>query len=1361
MKIYNPNGEICLDVEVDDTSCRYRAIMGEHNLTLRLSLAQHCEIPIGAYCDFQGTRYTLMRPEDLKKNNGRNYDYTVTFQSEEYKARIWKFRNTVDGRLKFPLTATPQEHLKMIVENLNDREAGWTPGSCIEGTEVLINYDHDFCQDALAKIAAELKTEYYFEGKTVCLGKIEINKEEPLRLSYGKGNGFVTGVGRSNATDNPPAEILYVQGGSTNIDRSKYPPADDPARAASSGCLLLPRNASIRFDGSKFEDEEGFNTDAARTYTSDNLGLSIHRIDRTPGLLTEDSLDLSHIYPNRVGEVSEVVSISKADGTLYDIVDKDIPETLNFEECIIGDNKLTVKFQSGMLAGKEFEAVYVHQAVNGKSARRFELVPQEFDGITMPSDPFIPKKGDKYIVLNCSLPAAYINAYAYPEDPKAGAEWELFRAAVRHLYEAEEQHFTFSGTLDGIWAKKDWVNIGGKIKLGGFVLFSDEAFAPEGEKVRIVGIKDYVNNPHAPEIELSNSTVSSSVATTLRTLEAEEVTVQENYAAAVRFAKRRWRDAKETAAMLEKALLTNFSESISPITVNTMQMLVGDEALQFRFVDSIPPADATEHPAEEPFDVEWNKAEKIFKAPKSFIQHMTLGISGIKPGRAPEEYKYWEMESYESPPLLDPAQKYYLYARVPKLLRPNLYKGTFRLEVEAKPLSEVRFYNLLVGVLNSEREGDRSFVPLYGFTEILPGRITTGQLVSSDGKSYFDMVNSALRLGDKLQYNVNGDGKLHLRGVLVQSPDGIAAPLSCFRGDYDNDAVYYEGDEVTYAAADNLPKCAYRCISPQVGPGTPPTDALRWHLTAAGVAGEPGTSIRVRGTFIKHYVSRAAYRNDNLTTFADHYALIDHDEVLNADCVVAHYTIPTLEVGQPMPLENTTYVPAENGDAWVRKSDGHLFIASGSQGWQDAGQFRGEDGAPGNYTKHLFAVNGSTSVPPAINSNSLTPAGWSAAMPSVGMGQYLWMSQAVISGTSKALVSQWSRPVRINAQDGKDGASPAMVFRGNYKPDETYYGTPHRLDCVKLNDAYFIARIDAGEFSGITPGNTNKWNPFGASFDSVATNLLLAEYAHIDNLGVGSLKTANEGKRIDINKEGSNAMVVHGAVEQDFIEISGDVLNPSALFADAEVQALGSFSRSVSWHKDDPQGRITTEEQLKNFKCNHPSTLHGRISLTLAFVNDGTQVNDIEGQYEILVDDKTLANSVIKGVETRTVTADISMPLTAGNHVIKVRRTTYINTGIVGGNAELKFKIDVVADLKASANIRKSNYFANGNAIGCSPTQFSQTTIHSGQLTHRIEAGNAGLSLKNGKLCLKLGGEWYALSKNASNQLVLTPINNP
>lgn len=1098
MTIYDSDGRKVLDVAVDDNSYRNRVIMGDNNLTLYYSLAEHVEIPVGAYCNFENARYTLMRPESFKMKHSRNFEYTVIFEAPEAKAKIWKFRNPVDGRLKFSLTAKPHEHLQMFVDNMNRRDSGWSVGECIDGAEVLISYDHAFCYDALAQQASELKTEFDFNGKVVSLRKAEYNKNSPLALSYGRGNGFKPNVGRSNYGDNPPVEILFVQGGTDNIDRSKYGNSE----------LLLPKLQTIAYDGTYFEDEDGFNAANARIYVVDDLGLSIRRADKEVSSLAEDSLDCSEIYPKRVGTISSVV-VEDEENNFYDIIDNSIPASLNYEDYLIEGETMTIIFQSGMLAGKEFDVKYIHDAKGGKKARRFEIVPQEIDGETMPNSIFAPKAGDTYAVFNCYLPASYICDNA----TKSGAEWDMFRSAVKYMFDNEDMQFSFTGELDGLWAKQDWVNIGGKIRLGGYVKFSDERFQKEGVLVRIVGIKDYINSPHSPELTLSNSTVTSGFATTMRELQSEEVLVEDYHRSAIQYTKRRFRDAKETISMLEDALLDNFKNSINPIAVQTMAMLVGDESLQFRFVRSL--TDLTQVGD----TVAWNGANKQLAIGASFIQHLTLGIKSISSSHS--GYKVWSLPAFTSAIMTDGTKKYYLYAKCSA----SAQTGAFVLSETAIGMESVSgYYHLLVGVLNSEYDGERSFAPLYGFTEVLPGRITTDRIVSGSGTSYFDMLNNAMKLGSVLDFNSQGDGKLRLQGTIVQSQSGAEEYIGCYRGVYNAAYTYYRGDEVTYTV--NGMTSTYRYIYATPAKGVAPTSTAYWQVIAQGskgADGEKGTSITIKGT---------------LSSSAN---------------------LPT--------------PPADPSDCYVIGQD--LWVWDGSK-WYNAGQFRGDkgdkgdagdDGADGNYTELRFAVNGSTTTPPALSTTTLNPSGWTTTVPTVSTGKYLWMTRAVKTGDGATLVSQWSTPVRMTPYDGKDGAngkSPVMVFRGTYSSTKTYYGNDNRLDCVKYGDTYYIARIDAGTFSGKAPTNTAYWNSFGASFESIATNLLLAEGANIGDWYISGGKivsTLENGNRIELDAVNKRIRIISSSSGGDYSqETLGSNITLDANSGIVEARATGGIS---------------------------------------------------------------------------------------------------------------------------------------------------------------------------------------------------------
>lgn len=723
MNIYSSSDSLILAVIVDDNSYRNRQIMGDHNLTLYYSLAEHTEIPVGSYVEYQGVRYTLERPEAFKMKHRRLFEYTVTFEAYQSRAKRWKFRNTVDGRLKFPLTATPREHLQMFVDNMNRRDSGWTIGACVTGVEHLINYDNNYCLEALQAMADEFGTEFEISGKTVSLHKVEYNKSNPLPLSYGRGNGFKPNVGRSNSGDAMPVEILFAVGGEENIDPHAY----------GNRSLLLPEGGAIGFDGVHFSDEEGFDATNARYYEVSEDRLSIQRSDKELSSQAEDSLDCTDIYPKRVGTVGQVIVVD-ADNHFYDFTDTNpaADPCPDYEECLIAGETMTVRFQSGMLAGREFEVNYNHNPKTEKGVqklgRRFEIVPQEIDGVTMPDATFKPAAGDTYAVFHCSMPTGYT----------AKAEADMFRAAVRYMYEYEDQRFSFTGELDGIWAKKDWTNIGGRIVLGGYIRFTDESFQTDPVLVRITGIKDYINNPHSPEITLSNETITGGFSSEFKRVQAEEVTVDENFRRGEQFTKRRFRDAQETMKMIEQALIEGYTKSISPIAAQMLQLLVGDESLQYRFVTSNTAANPTVVTPVFAFESDTG----VFTVTGGYyLQHLTIGVQ-MKASHAVSEYKWWTVQAYTSAVLDDPDKRYYLYLKCP--IEGGVDCQYILSQTAIKMTAVTGYYHFLVGVLNSEYEGERSFASLYGFTEITGGRITTDKIVSSDGNTYFDLAGSEI-----------------------------------------------------------------------------------------------------------------------------------------------------------------------------------------------------------------------------------------------------------------------------------------------------------------------------------------------------------------------------------------------------------------------------------------------------------------------------------------------------------------------------------------------------------------------------------------------------------------------------------------
>ena len=778
MIIYGENGIELYDVTPDDDSYRMREVKGDHAIYLNVTSPVPMELPLGCYVNYEGVKYSLEEPPVITKRGARDLAYQCVFSAPQALLKRYRFRNTVDGRLKFQLTAKPHEHLEMLLDNLNLRGSGWTAGECIDDVEKVIDYDYTVCYNALEMIAEAFGTEWEIQNKVISLKKVEYNKDNPLPLSYGKGNGFVSGVGRNNQNDQDSGlEIVYAIGGDRNVVPDKNTggqkkkgnrpvtsiaplvvnpnkelvapmqtmaaaPVQTASVAVNPGMegmtntelgsekepvtttnkdgvaignknLILPRGQELEYEG--------------EVYATDDQGYYVYKKNKPLTTHKEGALDCSDIYPSRVGTISQVITVDAAKN-FYDFVDNTIPADLDYSQCLIEGEKMTVIFQDGMLAGKEFDVNYKH------AERRFEIVPQDIDNVTMPNDIFKPAVGGKYAVFNVQLPDAYVCDNA----TKTGASWDMFRKAAEYLHDHADYLFTFNGKLDGIWASRNWDGIKDRLVPGGTILFSDNQFQPDGVKIRITAIKDYLNDPYRPEIELSNDVLGQRLTGRIAELENREVSMDASAASQRQYTKRTFRDAKSTMQALQEALESfqgEFTEGISPITVNTMQLLVGSERCQFEFVS----ADGTTVVNRKDIDY-YDDATKTFNCAAGYVRY---SYGTTMSDNLSETTKTASVGAFTSRALAkqdDPDKFFYIYIKV------NTQTTTANFELSDKPeaYEQGSYLYLLLGILDKEQFANRTWSPMYGYTEITPGRIRVDNIVSSNGETYFNLLKNEI-----------------------------------------------------------------------------------------------------------------------------------------------------------------------------------------------------------------------------------------------------------------------------------------------------------------------------------------------------------------------------------------------------------------------------------------------------------------------------------------------------------------------------------------------------------------------------------------------------------------------------------------
>lgn len=738
-----------LTVYPTDDSYHLSELQGKDVCEIKLEMAQYVNFPLGAYIYWRGEKYTLDTPAIVEKNGAAKLEYTLTFQGTVATLSKYITRHIVDGvlqdaKVKFSITAYPHEILQLIVDNLNYRDSGWTAGTCEPTDTVVLSFTQTTIKDALSQLATETECEYEVEGKTISIKKkVEYYKSSPLALQYGKGNGLRPGVGRKNSGDSNPMEVLFVQGGERNINSATY----------GSQTVLLPAGMpTIGFDGEHFSDEDGYNEENARTYKASEDRMSISRADKELTHATEAAATFDDVYPHREGTITSIVEEKE---NIIDFADTAIPDTLDYKALTAAGQSLTVVFNSGMLCGKEFEVNYI------ASTKTFQLINTTIDGVNMPNDVWRPAVGDRYVVLNMYMPDEFL----CDTKNKAGAEWELFREAVKYMFDNEDNKFDFSGKLDSIYAHNNWENIGGKIKVGSYVKFTDPQFEADGVLLRIQSVKEGINDPYAPELTLSNKQSSASIASKIVNIEKEtpykiELAKKEaqNYAA------RSYAQVRETTAMLQEqfAALGNFDESISPLSVQTMQLIAGDESLQFEFIDSTTnPTVIT--PVISCTGGRLNIAYSNTTEVPFYLRHRTLGQTTMSTATAERTYLTWEVYNWESGDL-DPDKPYYVYAHCP---HDTTTQATFKVSDTAIAMdADADAYTLLLGFLNTaaDADADRTFAQMYGYTEILPSRITTDKIVSADGKTYFDLVNG--EIGGNIKFTATADNTSVINSII-------------------------------------------------------------------------------------------------------------------------------------------------------------------------------------------------------------------------------------------------------------------------------------------------------------------------------------------------------------------------------------------------------------------------------------------------------------------------------------------------------------------------------------------------------------------------------------------------------------------
>ena len=1012
IKCFSPEPFCTPTQAVQETS-----LMSDDTVKITLRTTQPYQFGRGDKVVINGYTYKIRTTPERQLQTEEDYIHTLTFYGVMYDLMKCQYRNCdANGnstKAIFDLTYSIKDFVRVAIYNLNrDNPGEWAfdEQNCPDTEPITVSFSKSNVLQVIQDLCSKDKFNLEFRITTANgvntihigqFGEVVTPPSGADYFEYGKGNGLWQ-LKEKKVDDKAIITRLWAEGGTQNI-KNKYRDYSDR--------LQLPypqrvnRNRHVLKDGTVIE--AGTQTigvaDDSKRYLEDVAMSQVIGVE-------EDTQTFDDVYPKRTGTVTALGGsvLEFVDNTMdFDLIEKDSEGT----RYLIDGTSAKLTFITGKLAGQEFElSKYDH------TTKTFKLIAYTDErGLKIPTedtDAFRFVVGDKYKLTDINMPDSYVQ----------NAEEDLWYKALEYFNEAKQARCQYELTFDREYFLENMPGDSDTclFKVGDYVPVKDTRFGIE-KNIRIQKVSRNLLLDHSYTLTLSDTTAISVVAQSVLDVIEHEKIIQINDLRNLAKAKRGWRTTEELRNMVYDADGYFDPENIKPNSIDTNMLTVGSKSQQFVLTGVI-------------LEANYGGNVNKFSASSGVLSHLTIQEDSVRS---------WNMATQEV--TLSQAGGYYVFAKCSKTGTNGVWYVTqdqLKVENDTDPNN----YYFQVGVIGSLGVGDRfrDFTTTYGFTRINGNTITTGRIVTSDGESYLDLEGNKFRIGNSnssLAWNVDGTGKLVLRGTMVQAGNGDLEKIGVWCGAFDPDRWYCLGDEVSYTVYGQTATFRYRYSTKTKG--HLPTDTTYWEVTGSGVPGENGYS----QAMVRLYKREASKPS------------IDWSSTLT-------YTFAT-DTLSPIPSGWSRGVPANNGQAlYITLASAVSRTATDTiapnefsepvelveDGRDGADGVNGQDGMNAA-TVFLYKRSPSTPSKPtsaltytfATGILSGTLSGWTQNVPGTnGYPCYVIQATAVSSGATDTIAAtEWSEVQVLveDGQDGQDGITKVTVYTNSTSKPTTPTGS--------------------------------------------------------------------------------------------------------------------------------------------------------------------------------------------------------------------------------------------------------------------------------------------------------------------------------
>lgn len=389
INIKNIDGSLLYAAPVTKDAVFHHELMSSEYIELVFNEVTVIDIPIGAYVEYNGSRYTVTNPVTPDIIDG-GYKYTIQFKADwmRWECVTYFYINEFSQKneTSWSITATPDLFLQMIVENIS-RATGKTYtfsyDSSLTATKDL-QFNNTTVLEALSMVADAFETEWWIEGTVIHLSSCEHG--DALALTYGQNIG-VPSVQRSSEY----ATRIHAFGSTRNITQ-------DYQNSGTTNALVKKR---LTLPEGKYPN-----------------GYKDIKPNLSPEEIIEKTVIFDDIYPSSDFAISGVRAEPGVDSTTEVGKDKNgnpiyasmpvyffkIAGIAFSEDLIIEGLTLKVHFLTGHLQGREFELAY------HKDTSEYEIIVNQEGAIKLPNETLLPQDNDVVVLFNIVMPDEYVTS---------------------------------------------------------------------------------------------------------------------------------------------------------------------------------------------------------------------------------------------------------------------------------------------------------------------------------------------------------------------------------------------------------------------------------------------------------------------------------------------------------------------------------------------------------------------------------------------------------------------------------------------------------------------------------------------------------------------------------------------------------------------------------------------------------------------------------------------------------------------------------------------------------------------------------------------------------------------------------------